>query len=71
MSNLPTAYVWNSITGKYPWYPSHGSPTVSPNKIFLWAKYYAGKKRGEGMNLRYTFWRGRKYCVDTLFTFTS
>lgn len=49
--DLPTDGYWQDPAGSPPWYPSHGSPTVSPNSIWMWS--YNG--RGEGVNLTYNF----------------
>jgi len=69
--NLPTNSHWNDPKGKYPWYPSHGSPTVSHNNIWMWSRFHGKTSYGEGINLKHYFHKGRKYCIDTLFRFTS
>lgn len=51
MNKLPYDSKWNKLAGSDPWYTSHGSPSVSPNNIWMWS--YGG--RGEGMNLKYHF----------------
>lgn len=67
MNKLPNDWHWNEKNGSDPWYTSHGSPTVKPGSIFMWSVH----KIGEGMNLKYSFEKSRKYCVETLFSFTN
>lgn len=59
--NLPSDGSWNDPAGSPPWYPSHGTPTVSLNSIWMWS--YNG--RGEGVNLAYNFQANKRYCMET------
>lgn len=65
--DLPNDPYWNDPTGHHPWYPSHGSPTVAPNSIWMWSY----NSYGEGVNLAYNFISGKRYCMETGLTFTK
>ena len=65
--DLPTDNSWNDQSGFHPWYPSHGSPSVSPNSIWMWS----ANSIGEGMNLSYNFLSQKNYCIETTFVFTT
>jgi len=67
MSNLPNDWHWNTPVGSHPWYTSHGSPSVQPNSIYMWAS----SNIGEGMNMSYNFKKNIEYCVDFNFYFTG
>ena len=65
--DLPNNGYWNDHAGTPPWYPSHGSPSVGPNSIWMWSY----NNIGEGVNLAYSFGNSLRYCMETTFTFTK
>lgn len=49
--DLPPNNSWSNQSGFHPWYPSHGTPSVGLNSIWLWS----ANGIGEGVNLAYSF----------------
>lgn len=65
--DLPANSYWNDQSGHYPWYTSFGSPSVSPNTIWMWSM----QSYGEGMNMAYNFIANKDYCVEVKWTHTQ
>lgn len=59
--DLPQDPYWDDQNGAHPWYPSHGTPTVSPNSIWMWSY----NNNGEGVNLAHNFLANKRYCIET------
>jgi len=67
MSNLPKDSHWKSTTPVSNFSVSHGTPSVSPNKIWLWSYFNVG----EGVNLHWNFNQGKTYCLKSSVKLTT
>lgn len=56
--NLPSDGYWDGVSGL--WSSGWGTPSVNINSIWMWSN----KKRGEGVNLKYSFIKDKRYCFE-------
>lgn len=60
--DLPQDSYWSTNVPVGVWTSSHGTPSVSPNNIWMWSY----NNWGEGVNLQFNFSKNQKYCLETV-----